>query len=142
MEIDNFIDPAFEKAFNMAELETPEVVTEPAQVLSFHKPLLNKQPETKPVATPKRRFIIRSQIIDKYTTKRIRIELTPSVCDVCAFDVAAEKHKDWYGVPEFKKADVLQAVIEHKREAHPTREDLIVNEDELPTQWLGTGTTL
>lgn len=142
MEIENFIDPQLEQAFAMAELETPKVVEQPAQVLSFHKLAITKQPEQKPSNPAKKRFIIRSEIIDKFTTRRTRIELTPSVCDVCAFDVAAEKHKDWHSVPESKKADVLQAVVEHKREAHPTKEDLIVYEDELSTSWLGNSTTL
>jgi len=118
------------------------VSTAPKQenVLSFQQPAVNpgevviKPTIDKPA---RKRFIIRSWIIDKFTTKRKRIELTPSVCDVCAFDVAEEKHGNWYKVPDFKKADVLQAVIEHKREAHPVKEDLIVFEDEIATQWLG-----
>lgn len=86
----------------------------------------------------RKRFIVRSWIIDKFTTKRKRIELTPSVCDVCAFDVAQAKHGNWYHVPDFNKADVLIALQEHKKEAHPVKEDLIVFEDEIAKQWLGS----
>jgi hypothetical protein len=92
-----------------------------------------------PISKPaKKRFIIRSWIIDKFTTKRKRIELTPSVCDICAFDVAEAKHGKWDAVPDFKKSDVLLALQEHKREQHPVKEDLIVTEDELATEWLGS----
>jgi hypothetical protein len=113
-------------------------------VLSFQQPVLNpgeiviKPSADKPA---RKRFIIRSWIIDKFTTKRKRIELTPSVCDVCAFDVAEAKHGNWHHVPDINKADVLMALTEHKRDQHPVKEDLIVFEDEIATQWLGSPNT-
>src|SRR5689334_13099034 len=101
IDIENFIN---DDLLNASIENAPK---EPEKVLSFNRPILQEATPTKP---PKKRMIIRSWIIDKLTTKRIRVELTPSVCDVCAFDIAAEKHGSWYNVPEFKKADVLQAV--------------------------------
>ena len=110
-------------------------------VISFNKPLLDGLREpVRPPNTPK--VIKKSQIIDKFCIKRTRVKLTPSVCDVCAFDVAAAKHGDWNGVPDSNKHDVLEALDLHKREVHPIKEDLIVYEDELPTQWLGSGQLL
>lgn len=113
-------------------------------VLSFQQsiPQFNNVEIKPPLDKPARkRFIIRSWIIDKFTTKRKRIELTPSVCDICAFDVAESKHGNWHHVPDINKADVLLALSEHKREAHPVKEDLIVFEDEIATQWLGSPNT-
>lgn len=112
-------------------------------VLSFQQPInpgeiVIKPPIDKP---SRKRFIIRSWIIDKFTTKRKRIELTPSVCDVCAFDVAEKLHGNWHHVPDNKKADILLALAEHKREAHPVKEDLIVFEDEIAKEWLGSPNT-
>ena len=121
------------------------VATAPKEhnVLSFQQPINPAEIVIKPsIDKPARkRFIIRSWIIDKFTTKRKRIELTPSVCDVCAFDVAEAKHGNWHHTPDIHKADILLALAEHKREAHPIKEDLIVFEDEIATQWLGSPNT-
>jgi len=136
IDIENFIN---EDLLNASVSNAPK---EPEKVLSFNRSVQLTDSIEKTPTPKKKRFIIRSWIIDKFTTKRKRVELTPSVCDVCAFDIAAEKHGNWDGVPEARKADVLQAVIEHKREMHPIREDLIVDEDDMPQQWLGDKSTI
>jgi hypothetical protein len=137
IDIENFINE------DLLNASVSNASKEPEKVLSFNRSVQLTDPIEKSPTPKKKKMIIRSWIIDKFTTKKIRVELTPSVCDVCAFDIAAEKHGNWYGVPDSKKADVLQAVIEHKREVHPVKEDLIIDEDDMPQQWLGDkGTTL
>ena len=88
--------------------------------------------------TPKRRFITKSTIIDKFTIKRDRVELTPSVCDVCAIDIAiVNKFHGWNGVPDDAKEGIKKALAEHKKVVHTSAEQLIVDEDQMPKSWLG-----
>lgn len=121
---------------DLRPIEQPE-----ENVLSFKKPIVHQE-QLKQGSPSKPRRITRAQIIDKFNTKRTRVKLSPSVCNVCAFDIAAAKHGDWDGVPERSKQDVLEALELHKKEFHPVKEDLIIFEDEMPTEWLGTGKTL
>lgn len=111
-------------------------------VLSFNKALeISETPfDTKP-SGPKK-LIRREIFIDKFNVKRVRIEKTPSVCDVCAFDVAAKVHGNWWNVPPHRQIDVVQALEEHKKEEHPVKMDLIIDESELPTEWLGNKSLL
>jgi len=90
----------------------------------------------KPVA--KRRFITKETVIDKYNVKRTRVLLTPAVCDKCGFDVAARNGLGEYESmsPELK-VQVKAAIDEHKSIVHTIATDLIVDEDEVPTEWLG-----
>ena len=157
IDIENFLPPnAFEDGVDSPSLRdidlSPVTPTEPTfdieprrdNVLSINKPIFRDELENfikqRPPNAPRR--ITKSVIIDKFDIKRTRIKLSPSVCDVCAFDIAAAKHGDWDGVPDRNKPDVLEALALHKKEQHPIKEDLIVYEDELPTEWLGSGNTL
>lgn len=135
MDIENFIDD------DLLEQTVENAPVKRENVLSFNNPKAVEPKKTNSKYSGYK-MIVRSEIIDKFTTKRTRVVLTPSVCEVCAFDIAKEKHGGWEGVPDFKKADVLQAVIEHKREAHPVKEDLIIDGEDMPTNWLGNNTIL
>lgn len=85
-----------------------------------------------------RRFITKETIIDKFNVKRTRVLLTPAVCDKCGFDVAARNGLGEYAsmTPELQ-AQVKAAIDEHKSIVHTIATDLIVDEDEVPTEWLG-----
>jgi hypothetical protein len=90
----------------------------------------------KPVA--KRRFITKETVIDKYTVARTRVELTPAVCDKCGFDVAARNGLgEWATMTPALQEQVRAAIEEHKGIVHTIATDLIVDEDEVPTEWLG-----
>lgn len=127
--------PEQETIIDPEVLENPNIrpvqaVTKPA--MSFNKPKTVTKSDK-----PKRKFISKETQIDKFNIKRVKIELTPSVCDVCAFDVAGKHFGSWHNVPEIEKEKIKKAVEEHKRVVHPLNQNLIVDEDEIPTQWLG-----
>lgn len=95
------------------------------------------------VYKPKRKFIMKQIVIDKFTTKRLRVELTPSVCDVCGLDLAVvNKFKNYAQVPDDEKPKIEKAVEKHKETVHTISEQLIVTEDRMPTAWLGRETSL
>lgn len=106
-----------------AELEADAVIEEAIE-------------EAKPAE--KRRFITKETPIDKFNVKRTRIVLHPGVCDKCGFDVAARNGLGEYEnmSPELKQ-QVKAAIDEHKSIVHTIATDLIVDEDEVPTEWLG-----
>lgn len=85
-----------------------------------------------------RRFITKETPVDKFNVIRTRIELTPAVCDKCGFDVAARNGLGEYAKmsPELQE-QVKSAIAEHKGIVHTIATDLIVEEDEMPTEWLG-----
>lgn len=95
--------------------------------------------QEQPTAPTKRRFITRQARIDKFNVSRRRVELTPSVCDVCAFDVAEKYFGSWHQVPLEEREKIQKALEMHKKTVHTTADNLIVDEDELPTKWLGGG---
>lgn len=85
-----------------------------------------------------RRFITKETIIDKFNVKRTRVLLTPAVCDKCGFDVAVRNGLgDYANMTPALQAQVKAAIDEHKSIVHTIATDLIVNEDEVPTEWLG-----
>mgnify|MGYP001569283240 CR=1 FL=1 len=92
--------------------------------------------EVKP--KPKRRFIIRQTIIDKFNTVRRRVLLTPSMCTRlgCTFD-AASKFGGWENAPESQHAVMRVVLIQHDKVAHNSSEDLIVDEEDMPKEWIG-----
>lgn len=86
----------------------------------------------------KRRFITKETPIDKFSIKRTRILLTDAVCDKCGFDVAQRNGLgEWDDMSETMKEQVRGAIAEHKALVHTIATDLIVDEDEVPTEWLG-----
>lgn len=90
-------------------------------------------------AVPKRRFITFSKQIDKFNIIRKRVELTPAVCDVCGFDLGHHNNLGPFSeMDQQTQAAVKKAIQKHKDEFHNKADALIVNEDELPTQYLGS----
>src|SRR5690348_11403565 len=88
----------------------------------------------------KKQLIIRSIRVDPYTLIRRRELLTPSMCQRpgCNYDAATANQFDgWHSVPESKRDILLEVLQKHIETAHNRSEDLILNEDEVPGQWLG-----
>lgn len=94
---------------------------------------MSNNPRRVPRSKPEKRFIIREVKIDKFTTRRVRIELHAGVCEICAFDVAAANKLD----PN-SDADVLKDLVQrHKKVEHTPATSRIVNEANIPKQWTG-----
>lgn len=112
------------------------------QNLSFNAPITDEP--LKFQQSPEDKLIKKEIYIDKFTIKRDRVVVTPSVCDVCALDIAVFNGLgSWDKVPEDRKTSIIAALREHKKLVHPTREDLVINRSEMPNKWLGDkGTTL
>ena len=89
-------------------------------------------------SVPDRKLIIRSTRIDPYCTLRKRFVLTPTMCtrNGCTFDAAA-KWGGYENAPESERALMREVLLQHDFNAHNRSEDLVINESELPTQWLG-----
>lgn len=101
---------------------------------SFDQPrLVNSVPTSK----PKRRFIISQTIVDKFTIPRKRELLVPSRCIICQFDIAKKNNTTWEDVPEHVRPRMLEALEKHVEMAHNQSENLIIDEDQMPTRWLG-----
>jgi hypothetical protein len=130
-ETESIVDEEVKQNPNVKAVQT---VTHTPKSLSFNKPITTEVEEPK---STERKFITKETVIDKFNILRRRVELTPSVCDVCAFDIAAKHFGDWYKVPESEKDKIKKAVIEHKRVVHPLNQNLIVDESEIPKTWLG-----
>jgi hypothetical protein len=109
------------------------------ETLSFKKPIT--ETEEQPKKKTGRQFIIHNIFVDKFNSKAIRRELTPSVCTVCGFDVAEKRHGRWGLVPVSERQTVIEAVEVHKREAHSLGNLHIIDESEIPRMWLGNHTS-
>ncbi len=115
--------------------EVPEVSTFAAEKKSVSVPVVGE-----PTDKPKRRFILYSRPIDKFTIKRTRVLLTPAVCDVCGLDLGAHNGLPTYDeMPSDIQAKIRLTVERHKKEFHSIAENLIVDEDQMPTEFLTRG---
>lgn len=75
-----------------------------------------------------------------YHVKRDRIPLTPSMCKIqgCGYDAATKKYPDgWETVPDWDRQNCLAALAQHHIDAHTLSQAWIVDESEIPKQWLG-----
>lgn len=120
------LEEALEQATEQfaAELEEEAVAEEAAEVADA-------------IANPNQ-YIIKETQIDKFTIKRERVKITPAVCDKCGFDVSLRNNLGKYeDMTPVMRQQVQDAIAEHKKLVHTVAEDLIVSEDQLPTQWLG-----
>lgn len=102
---------------------------------SFNKPKIIDP------SSPKKRYILRTIYVDKHTQKRTRVELTPSMCikSGCNFDIAVRNGfpGGYNTVPPQYRQQMLEALEVHVREFHVQNDDHIIDEDQLPTIWLG-----
>lgn len=110
------------------------------ETFSFNQPIPEKDDATNRKSTDSNEpeYINQRIYIDKFNEKVVRVELTPSVCRICGFDVAAKRHGRWGLVPKEERNIVEQALAAHKREVHTLGDLHIVKKSELPKQWLGS----
>ena len=118
----------------------PELFDEDAFETAFDK-------AEEEVEKPKLKFIIRTQRVDQFNLVRSRKLLTPSMCTKpgCNYDAAkmgVDGAEGWDDIDPAHRNTVLQALKHHIAEVHNESEELIVDEDKLPTQWLGTNKKL
>lgn len=85
-----------------------------------------------------RKYILKEKRIDKFNTRRMRVLLTPAVCDICALDMMENnKIKGSYeALPEEMKVKLKLAVAEHKKAVHDASTLRIITEDQLPVAYL------
>ena len=86
-------------------------------------------------------YILQERKVDRYTTIRRRVLLTPSKCTVngCSFDVAERNGYPggWEEVPQDQRPQMLLALKKHIEYVHTASQAHIVGQSELPTRWLG-----
>lgn len=84
-------------------------------------------------------FIINERKVDKFTTLRKRILITPAVCEICGLDLIENSGSDkkYSEMTKEEQAQVAKAVEKHKELVHSPHSKLIVTEDEIPTSYLG-----
>lgn len=113
------------------EQEEEVVVKKP--VTSFN------QDVSKPKVSTTKKYIRKETVIDKFSVKRERVELSPTMCTKphCSFDIAKKNNLDWNRLSESKKQELLEALEAHVQEAHSVSEDVIIDQDQMPTNWLG-----
>lgn len=88
----------------------------------------------------KSKLITRSDRIDRFNTKRTREILSPSMCIKagCRYDAARAMHfGGWEDLSPTNQQVALELLGEHINKIHTTFEDHIVDEDDLPGNWLG-----
>lgn len=86
----------------------------------------------------KKRYIISTTPVDKFTKLRKRILLTPAVCEICGFDLLTRNELPaWDDLTPEEKQYAIKSIEEHKEKYHSTSNAQIVDEDELPEHWLG-----
>lgn len=90
------------------------------------------------------KLILREHVIDKFTTKRTRRVITPSMCIKlgCSFDIAVANGFDsWNDVPDSKREVLLEALEKHGSVFHSVANEHIIDSDDMPTKWLRTKTS-
>jgi len=87
---------------------------------------------------PKRKFGIYARRVDKFSIKRIRVLMTPAVCPKCRLDlVALNNLEPWDELPSGVQQELIAGVAEHVQKVHDLSEQDIVDEDQIPTRYLG-----
>lgn len=94
------------------------------------------EPEEAPA--PKRQFGIYARRVDKFNTKRIRVLMTPAVCPKCRLDlIALNNLEPWDDLDNATRQELIAGVAEHVHKVHDATEQDIIDEDQLPKQFLG-----
>lgn len=113
-----------------------EYIQQKRETLSFNQSIQEKETEIPDPDEPE--YIVHKQYIDKFNTKCTRIEITPSVCRVCGFDVAKSRHGRWGLVPATERKTVVEALEMHTRTVHTLGDAHIIKKSQLPKQWFGS----
>lgn len=130
-------DIQIDNDFDLDFLDNTSEEERPVNVRSYVKESSFNSVGTKDLKKPTgRSLILREEHIDRFSIKRTRVLLTPSMCQMphCKYD-AASKWGGWQFVPESEKTVVLDVLKKHK-EYHTINEELIVDEDLLDGSWL------
>lgn len=79
-----------------------------------------------------KKYVIREIVVDNTTTIRKRVELRPSTCIVCAYDVCERNGLRPYDeLPVESQLRVDDALAEHKKRFHSKAEARVLREREL-----------
>ena len=105
---------------------------------------INLPEKEKEVNPDEEKYIINSKRIDAFTTKRIRVRLTPAVCDVCGIDVILlgieqgklPEESVYEKLPENVQLMLQQLIQRHKLQSHSTAENLIISKSQKSRKWL------
>lgn len=82
------------------------------------------------------KLIIQEVRVDKFNVKRSRVELTPAVCPICAFDLLDKFKKNYADLKDGEKTVVAEAMIRHKAQFHTVADQRIIDSSELPKEYL------
>lgn len=99
--------------------------------------------ESKQIDETEDKYIIHSKQIDTHSIKRIRVKITPAVCDICGLDILSLAYsqnkvstKNYDEISDELKTIMQNAVQNHKRKQHNLSDNLIVSKSQLPKKWL------
>lgn len=116
---------------DMDEGERPKNVRPYVKESSFESIGTNEQKQP----TGKKLMLVET-VVDRFCTKRTRVTLTPSMCQMrgCGFDAAA-KYGGWEFVTAEHQPQVI-AFLEKHSKLHSINEEHIVDEGMLDNKWL------
>lgn len=116
-----------------------EVVSENNQEPGITEELTPKTAGPKKDFRPeKRRFITAQTVVDKHNIICKRIPFTPAVCEVCGLDLCAKLNLgDYYDLSAETQMKLKEGVRKHIAIVHGSASQKIIDEDQLPGEWLG-----
>jgi hypothetical protein len=118
----------------MASTQKPKA-TAPTKDLKIALETAAEVEEQKP---EKKVYVLHAIVIDKFNTLRERRLLTPCTCDECGFDVALDNDEAPYDEHDAETQTILrEALAKHKKKVHDVAQKLLVEEDKIPTAWMG-----
>lgn len=91
---------------------------------------------------PSGKFVLYEKVVDKHNTKRVRVCLTPAVCDECGLDlcvVNADQLDDraYHQLRKNEQEEIREAVAAHKTIVHRKETQRVIDEEDIPAGWLG-----
>jgi len=86
--------------------------------------------------TPEKTFVERAVPIDKFTTHRELVEILPTTCDICGYDVArSNKLPPYETMDELAQLKIGEVLKAHKAQHLPNEVAKIIKESDVPTSW-------
>jgi hypothetical protein len=84
---------------------------------------------------PEKQYVVRDIPIDRFTTGRELVEVLPSTCDICGYDVTRSNELPPYDeMDELAQAKVLDVLKEHKKR-HPVQVSKAIPESKVSRTW-------
>ena len=98
--------------------------------------MASKKPAPKKSGREGKLYVMRTIPIDRFTSRRELVEILPSTCDVCGYDVCrSNKLPSYDKMDELEQAKVKEVLKKHK-EKHSTAEGpKIIKGEDVPTRW-------